>query len=45
VRHDVFAKYLAANYQGSYDPQVPDKLVYLGKTKLTIKTQKEVFKY
>ena len=45
VRHDVFAKYLAANYQGSSDPQVSDELVYLGKTKLTIKTQNEVFKY
>ena len=35
ARHDVFAKYLAAKYPESYDPAVPDELVYSGKYKLT----------
>lgn len=35
ARHDVFAKYLAQKYPESYDPSVPDNLVYTGKLKLT----------
>ncbi|MBQ8064193.1 MAG: phosphoribosylformylglycinamidine cyclo-ligase [Prevotella sp.] len=35
ARHDVFAKYLAAQYPESYDHAVPDDLVYSGKYRLT----------
>ncbi len=35
ARHDVFAKILAANYPESYDPHVPDELVYSGEKLLT----------
>ena len=35
ARHDVFAKYLAEKYPESFDPQVPDELVYSGNVKLT----------
>ncbi|MFW6310386.1 MAG: AIR synthase related protein [Prolixibacteraceae bacterium] len=35
ARHDVFAKYLADKYPESFDPDVPDELVYSGKYKLT----------
>lgn len=35
ARHDVFAKYLAAKYPESFDPEVPDELVYSGNQKLT----------
>ncbi len=35
ARHDVFANYLATNYPESYDPAVPQDLVYSGKYKLT----------
>lgn len=35
ARHDVFAKYLAQKYPESYDPQVPEALVYSGQKKLT----------
>ena len=35
ARHDVFAKYLAEKYPESFDPQVPDGLVYSGNVKLT----------
>lgn len=35
ARHDVFAKYLAEKYPESFDPSVPDDLVYSGKCKLT----------
>ena len=35
ARHDVFAKYLAKKYPESFDPQVPDELVYSGNVKLT----------
>ena len=35
ARHDVFAKYLAEKYPESFDPQVPDELVYSGNTRLT----------
>jgi phosphoribosylformylglycinamidine cyclo-ligase len=35
ARHDVFAKYLAEKYPESFDPDVPDELVYSGEMKLT----------
>lgn len=35
ARHDVFAKYLAGKYPESYDPAVPDELVYSGSYHLT----------
>ena len=35
ARHDVFAKYLATKYPESFDPHVPDALVYSGNVKLT----------
>lgn len=35
ARHDVFDKYLANKYPESFDPAVPDDLVYSGKAKLT----------
>ena len=35
ARHDVFAKDLAAKYPESYDPAVPEDLVYSGKYQLT----------
>ena len=35
ARHDVFAHYLAENYPESFDPSVPEELVYSGKMKLT----------
>ncbi len=35
ARHDVFAKYLAEKYPESFDPQVPDELVYSGAKKIT----------
>ncbi|HCE57707.1 MAG TPA: phosphoribosylformylglycinamidine cyclo-ligase [Prolixibacteraceae bacterium] len=35
ARHDVFAKYLAKKYPESFDPEVPEELVYSGKLKLT----------
>ena len=35
ARHDVFAKYLATKYPESFDPHVPDELVYSGNVKLT----------
>jgi len=34
ARHDVFGHYLAQKYPESYDPQVPDDLVYSGNLKL-----------
>jgi len=37
ARHDVFAKELATKYPESFDPQVPNELVYSGKLKLTDK--------
>jgi phosphoribosylformylglycinamidine cyclo-ligase len=39
ARHDVFAKYLASLYPESFDPLVPDDLVYSGKLKLTDPTE------
>jgi len=35
ARHDVFAKYLAKKYPESYDPAVPESLVFSGKCQLT----------
>lgn len=35
ARHDVFAKYLSKKYPESYDPAVPDHLVYSGGVALT----------
>ena len=37
ARHDVFSKVLAAKYPESYDPSVPDDLVYSGSKLLTEK--------
>ncbi|MEH0158040.1 AIR synthase related protein [Limibacter armeniacum] len=34
ARHDVFAKYLAEKYPESFDPSVPEDLVYSGNKKL-----------
>jgi phosphoribosylformylglycinamidine cyclo-ligase len=39
ARHDVFDKYLAKKYPESYDPAVPDELVYSGGKKLTDKVE------
>ncbi len=35
ARHDVFANYLSKKYPESFDPEVPENLVYSGKYKLT----------
>lgn len=35
ARHDVFAKYLAGKYPESYDPAIPESLVFAGKCRLT----------
>jgi phosphoribosylformylglycinamidine cyclo-ligase len=35
ARHDVFAKYLAEKYPESFDPAVPDELIYSGSLELT----------
>ncbi len=35
ARHDVFGKYLAKKYPESFDPSVPEELVYSGNMKLT----------
>jgi phosphoribosylformylglycinamidine cyclo-ligase len=35
ARHDVFANYLAKKYPESFDPSVPENLVYSGSKKLT----------
>lgn len=35
ARHDIFAKYLAAKYPESFDPSVPQELIYSGKYQLT----------
>jgi len=35
ARHDVFSKYLAKKYPESFDPLVPENLVYSGSKKLT----------
>ncbi|NNC70414.1 MAG: phosphoribosylformylglycinamidine cyclo-ligase [Flavobacteriaceae bacterium] len=35
ARHDVFHHYLASKYPESFDPSVPENLIYSGKIKLT----------
>ncbi len=35
ARHDVFSKYLASKYPESFDPMVPEELVYSGNYSLT----------
>jgi len=35
ARHDMFAKYLADQYPESYDPNIPENLVYSGSLSLT----------
>lgn len=35
ARHDVFNKYLAEKYPESFDPSVPENLVYIGSKRLT----------
>lgn len=35
ARHDVFAHYLADKFPESYDPELPDELIYSGKLSLT----------
>ena len=37
ARHDVFNKILASKYSESFDPSVPDELVYSGTKNLTDK--------
>jgi phosphoribosylformylglycinamidine cyclo-ligase len=37
ARHDVFANYIAQKYPESFDPFVPESLIYSGKIKLTDK--------
>ena len=39
ARHDVFAKYLSGKYPESFDPKVPEELVYSGAMKLTDSTE------
>jgi len=39
ARHDVFSKYLASLYPETYDPSVPDELVYSGRLRLTDPTE------
>jgi len=39
ARHDVFSGYLAEKYPESYDPDLPDELIYTGKYKLTDKIE------
>ncbi len=39
ARHDVFNKYVAEKYPESFDPQVPNDLVYSGSQKLTDKVE------
>ncbi|RAV28842.1 AIR synthase related protein [Sinomicrobium soli] len=39
ARHDVFAGYLAQQYPESFDPSVPEELVYSGAVKLTDKVE------
>jgi phosphoribosylformylglycinamidine cyclo-ligase len=40
ARHDVFSKYLATRYPESFDPTVPDELVYSGNMRLTDRIDK-----
>ncbi len=41
ARHDVFEKMLATKYPESFDPRIPEHLVYAGKMTLTGKTEIE----
>jgi phosphoribosylformylglycinamidine cyclo-ligase len=41
ARHDVFHKYLAEKYAESFDPGIPDDLIYSGSQKLTDKSKVE----
>ncbi|WP_296618748.1 AIR synthase-related protein [Marivirga sp.] len=40
ARHDVFSKELMAKYPESFDPSVPDSLIYTGSKKLTDKVDR-----
>jgi len=40
ARHDVFSKELMAKYPESFDPSVPDNLIYTGSKKLTSKVDR-----
>ncbi len=35
ARHDVFSKYIAEKYKESFDPSIPEDLIYSGSKKLT----------
>lgn len=35
ARHDVFSKYYASKYPESFNPNIPDEVVYIGSKKLT----------
>jgi phosphoribosylformylglycinamidine cyclo-ligase len=39
ARHDIFAKYLTEKYPESFDPKIPNDLIYSGNLKLTDKTE------
>ena len=39
ARHDIFSKYLAQKYPESFDPNVPDNLIYSGNYKITDKIE------
>ncbi|PLX02504.1 MAG: phosphoribosylformylglycinamidine cyclo-ligase [Marinilabiliales bacterium] len=39
ARHDVFSKYIAKKYPESFDPSIPEDLIYSGNMKLTDKTE------
>jgi len=39
ARHDVFSKYIAEKYPESFDPSIPEDLIYSGKMKLTDNTE------
>lgn len=39
ARHDMFAKYIAKKYPESFDPSIPENLIYSGNMKLTDKTE------
>ncbi len=41
ARHDVFAKYIAEKYPESFDPEIPNELVYSGKLRLNDATEIE----
>ncbi len=39
ARHDVFSKYIAKKYPESFDPSIPEDLIYSDNVKLTDKTE------